>query len=263
MMAGLNGDHAAKGAASVSDDAAEFAMMGISPQEKKEWEVKFEEMLGFKQYFGEDEVFDLSIPITLDQEPIEKRFPPLSKSFVKAGEMHEVPPSIIRTFMPTSYKSKLIETQVSYGLKSDSKTSETSSETNDFVSCDNSPSTSNGPSVTERNADYAEELARLQRHEYEAKDVAERYGYLFSQETTDILSQAEAAIRKNGISTGSDSGGSMPDGSSSASGYPAGSVPAGSEKPAGSTDPAGSIPAASTSVSVDSIPVYAEATTLP
>nr|GFC39078.1 hypothetical protein [Tanacetum cinerariifolium] len=30
------------------------------------------------------------------------------------------------------------------------------------------PSTSNGPSVTERNADYAEELARLQRQEYEA-----------------------------------------------------------------------------------------------
>nr|GFD48241.1 hypothetical protein [Tanacetum cinerariifolium] len=43
----------------------------------------------------------------------------------------------------------------------------------------------------------------------------------------------------------------MPTGSSSASGYPA-----------GSTKPAGSIPAASTSVSADSIPVYAEATTL-
>nr|GFA28427.1 ribonuclease H-like domain-containing protein [Tanacetum cinerariifolium] len=28
--------------------------------------------LGFKQYFGEDEVFDLSIPSTLDPEPIEK-----------------------------------------------------------------------------------------------------------------------------------------------------------------------------------------------
>nr|GFA70461.1 ribonuclease H-like domain-containing protein [Tanacetum cinerariifolium] len=139
--------------------------------EKKEWEVKFEETLGrfdkwkessknlnklinssmstrtklglgFKQYFGEDEVFDLSIPSTLDPEPIEKRFPPLSKSFVKTGEMHEVPPSITGTFMPTSYKSDLIETQVSYGLKSDSKTSETSSETNDFVSCDNSDKSS-------------------------------------------------------------------------------------------------------------------------
>nr|GFC18944.1 hypothetical protein [Tanacetum cinerariifolium] len=56
--------------------------------------------------------------------------------------MHEVPPSITGTFMPTSYKSDLIETQVSCGLKSDSKTSETSSETNDFVSCDNSDKSS-------------------------------------------------------------------------------------------------------------------------
>nr|GFB95420.1 hypothetical protein [Tanacetum cinerariifolium] len=89
-----------------------------------------------------------------------------------------------------------------------------------------------------------------------------------------ILSQAEADIQKNGVSAaldsagkvlsaGSNSAGSMPTGSSSASGYPAGGVPAGGEKPAGSTKPAGSIPAASTSVSADSIPVYAEATTLP
>nr|GFC49402.1 ribonuclease H-like domain, reverse transcriptase, RNA-dependent DNA polymerase [Tanacetum cinerariifolium] len=104
-------------------------------------------------------------------------------------------------------------------------------------------------------------------------------GYLFSQETADILSQAKADIRKNGvsatldsagkvlsaggISAGSDSASSMPAGSSSASGYPAGSVPAGGEKPSCSTEPAGSIPTASISVSSDSIPVYAEATTLP
>nr|GFC56054.1 hypothetical protein [Tanacetum cinerariifolium] len=49
----------------------------------------------------------------------------------------------------------------------------------------------------------------------------------------------------------------MPAGSSSASGYPAGGVPT------GSTEPAGSIPATSTSVSANSILVYAEATTLP
>ncbi|GKG33293.1 hypothetical protein Tco_0433452, partial [Tanacetum coccineum] len=30
----------------------------------------------------------------------------------------------------------------------------------------------------ERNADYAEELAKLQRQEYEAKDAAARYGVL-------------------------------------------------------------------------------------
>ncbi|GKG59123.1 hypothetical protein Tco_0602832, partial [Tanacetum coccineum] len=32
---------------------------------------------------------------------------------------------------------------------------------------------------------YAEELAKLQRQEYEAKDAAARYGYLFSQATAD------------------------------------------------------------------------------
>nr|GFC79667.1 retrovirus-related Pol polyprotein from transposon TNT 1-94 [Tanacetum cinerariifolium] len=106
-----------------------------------------------------------------------------------------------------------------------------------------------------------------------AKDAVERYGYLFSQETADILSQAEADIWKNGVSAALDSdgkilsaggisAGSDSAGSSFASGYPAGSVPVGGEKPAGSTEPAGSIPATSTSVSADSIPVYAEATTL-
>nr|GFC93902.1 hypothetical protein [Tanacetum cinerariifolium] len=64
--------------------------------------------------------------------------------------------------------------------------------------------------------------------------------------------QAEAAIRKNGVSAALDSVGKV---------LSAGGVPAGSEKPAGSIDPAGSVPAASTSVSANSIPVYAEATT--
>ncbi|GJR70964.1 putative ribonuclease H-like domain-containing protein [Tanacetum coccineum] len=38
----------------------------------------------------------------------------------------------------------------------------------------------NGPSIMERNADYAEELAKLQRQEYEAKDAAARYGLFVS-----------------------------------------------------------------------------------
>nr|GFB78354.1 ribonuclease H-like domain-containing protein [Tanacetum cinerariifolium] len=80
-----------------------------------------------------------------------------------------------------------------------------------------------------------------------AKDAAERYGYLFSQETADILSQAEAVIRKNDVSAALDSAGKV----LSAGGISAGSDSAGSEKPAGSTEPAGSIPAASTSVSAD------------
>ncbi|GKD32920.1 hypothetical protein Tco_1248429, partial [Tanacetum coccineum] len=96
------------------------------------------------------------------------------------------------------------------------------------------PSSSNGPSVMERNADYAEELAKLQRQEYEAKDAAARYGYLFSQETAEILS----------ASTGSD--------------------PAGGFQPTGSYEPAGQgNSAVSTFVSADFIPVHAAESTLP
>ncbi|GJR19756.1 putative ribonuclease H-like domain-containing protein [Tanacetum coccineum] len=138
--------------------------------EKKEWEVKFEATLarfekwkessknlqklinssmstrtkiglGFKEYFGKDEVFDLSTPSVFDPEPVEED-KPLYSWFVKAGEMHAVPPSITGTYMPTSYKSDIEETQVSYGSKSDNNTSETLSESNDFVSCDNSDKSS-------------------------------------------------------------------------------------------------------------------------
>ncbi|GJS11903.1 putative ribonuclease H-like domain-containing protein [Tanacetum coccineum] len=139
-------------------------------KEKKEWEVKFEATLarfekwkessknlkklinssmstrtkiglGFKEYFGKDEVFDLSTPSVMYPEPVEE-VKPLYSWFVKAGEMHAVPPSITGTYMPTPYKSDIEETQVSYGSKSDNKTSETLSESNDFVSCDNSDKSS-------------------------------------------------------------------------------------------------------------------------
>ncbi|GJZ42959.1 hypothetical protein Tco_0590214 [Tanacetum coccineum] len=139
-------------------------------KEKKEWEVKFEATLarfekwkessknlkklinssmstrtkiglGFKEYFGKDEVFDLSTPSVMYPEPVEE-VKPLYSWFVKAGEMHAVPPSITGTYMPTPYKSDIEETQVSYGSKSDNKTSETISESNDFVSCDNSDKSS-------------------------------------------------------------------------------------------------------------------------
>ncbi|GJY89374.1 putative ribonuclease H-like domain-containing protein [Tanacetum coccineum] len=131
------------------------------------------------------------------------------------------------------------------------------------------PSSSNGPSVMERNADYAEELAKLQRQEYEAKDAAARYGYLFSQETAEILSQAEAEIRNQGVSAdrdpaGIDSAGGVSAGSTSAGSDPAGGNPAGSFQPAGSYEPAGQgNPAVSTSVSADFIPVHADESTLP
>ncbi|GKD65295.1 putative ribonuclease H-like domain-containing protein [Tanacetum coccineum] len=99
------------------------------------------------------------------------------------------------------------------------------------------PSSSNSPSVMERNADYAEELAKLQRQEYEAKDAAARYGYLFSLETAEILSQAEAEIRNQGVSTDRDPAGIVS----------ADSVSAGSSQPAGS-DPAGGNQGVSTKI---------------
>ncbi|GJR39174.1 putative ribonuclease H-like domain-containing protein [Tanacetum coccineum] len=140
-------------------------------KEKKEWEVKYEATLarfekwkessknlnklinssmstrtkvglGFKEYFGENEVFDLSRPSTMYPEPVEQEVNPLYSRFVKAGEMHAVPPSITGTYMPSPYKSDIEKTQVSYGSKSDNKTSETISESNDFVSCDNSDKSS-------------------------------------------------------------------------------------------------------------------------
>ncbi|GJT60937.1 putative ribonuclease H-like domain-containing protein [Tanacetum coccineum] len=79
-------------------------------KEKKEWEVKTKIGLGFKEYFGKDEVFDLSTPSVFYPEPVEED-KPLYSWFVKAGEMHAVPPSITGTYMPTPYKSDIEETQ--------------------------------------------------------------------------------------------------------------------------------------------------------
>ncbi|GJW42743.1 putative ribonuclease H-like domain-containing protein [Tanacetum coccineum] len=110
------------------------------------------------------------------------------------------------------------------------------------------PSSSNGPSVMERNADYAEELAKLQRQEYEAKDAAARYGYLFSQATAEILSQAEAEIRNQGVSADRD-----PAGIDSAD-----SVSAGSDSAGVMNLLAQGNPAVSTSVSADFSPVHAD-----
>ncbi|GJY43296.1 ribonuclease H-like domain-containing protein [Tanacetum coccineum] len=142
MMAGLHADNSG---ADISNAADEFAMMGISPKaqkEKKEWEVKTKIGLGFQEYFGVDEVFDLSTPSVFYSDPVEKEDKPLYSRFVKAGEMHAVPPPITGTYMPSPYQSDIEETQVSYGSKSDNKTSETISESNDFVSCDNSDKSS-------------------------------------------------------------------------------------------------------------------------
>nr|GEY61505.1 putative ribonuclease H-like domain-containing protein [Tanacetum cinerariifolium] len=176
LMAGFESDfvdHAGNAAGSVNPAAAEFSMMGISPKaniEKNEWKVKFVESLarldkweessknlakllyssmstrtklglGFKEYIGSDEVCDLSTPSVLDPEPENREVKSLYERFVKAGKMHEVPPPITGTFMPTSYKSDLAETQATFGSKSNTS-SLNISDTNDFVSCDNSDKSS-------------------------------------------------------------------------------------------------------------------------
>nr|GEZ97957.1 ribonuclease H-like domain, reverse transcriptase, RNA-dependent DNA polymerase [Tanacetum cinerariifolium] len=144
-------DHAGNAAGSVYDAAVEFAMMGISTKDKiknKEWEVKLTESLartklglGFKEYIRSDEVVDLSIPSVFDPEPENREVKSLYERFVKAAKMHEVPPSITGTFMPTSYKYDLEETHVTFGSKSNTSSINTS-ESNDFVSCDNSDKSS-------------------------------------------------------------------------------------------------------------------------
>nr|GEZ92333.1 hypothetical protein [Tanacetum cinerariifolium] len=166
-------DHVDNAAGSVSDAAAEFAMMGISSKakiEKKEWEVKLVESLarfdkwkessknlvklinssmssrtklglGFKETIGSDDVFDLSTPSVFDPEPENREVKSIYERFVKAGEMRKVPPPITGTFMPTSYKSDLEETQETFGSKSNTSSINTF-ESNDFVSCDNSDKSS-------------------------------------------------------------------------------------------------------------------------
>nr|GEZ51757.1 ribonuclease H-like domain-containing protein [Tanacetum cinerariifolium] len=161
-------DHAGNAVGSVYNAAAEFAMMGISS--KNEWEVKFVESLarfdkwkkssknlaklkyssmstrtklglGFKEYIGSDEVCDLFTPSVFDPEPENREVKSLYERFVKAGKMHEVPPPITGTFMPTSYKSDLEETQATFGSKSNNSSINTS-DSNDFVSYENSDKSS-------------------------------------------------------------------------------------------------------------------------
>nr|GFB64896.1 ribonuclease H-like domain, reverse transcriptase, RNA-dependent DNA polymerase [Tanacetum cinerariifolium] len=81
--------------------------------------------LGFKETIVSDEVFDLSTPSVFDPEPENREVKSLYERFVKAGEMREVPPPITGTFMPTSYKSDLKETQETFGSKP--KTNDSSS----------------------------------------------------------------------------------------------------------------------------------------
>ncbi|GJT40584.1 putative ribonuclease H-like domain-containing protein [Tanacetum coccineum] len=97
--------------------------------------------------------------------------------------------------------------------------------------------------MVESNSDYAEELARLQRQEHEAKDMAEKYGFGFSKDTGEHSRQADMV--------------------------PAASISAGSIDPAasisaGSIDPAASISAGSAEPFPTVIkPVHADEPSLP
>nr|GEW77181.1 ribonuclease H-like domain-containing protein [Tanacetum cinerariifolium] len=89
----------------------------------------------------------------------------------------------------------------------------------------------------DNNLDYAEELARLQRQEYEAHSAAAKPGFEFFVNTAALLPQAEIEIHRNLVLAAGDPAGSIV----STGGVPAGSVPT-SGVPAGSV-PASSVPA--------------------
>nr|GFA83685.1 ribonuclease H-like domain-containing protein [Tanacetum cinerariifolium] len=73
---------------------------------------------------------------------------------------------------------------------------------------------------------YVEELTRLQRQEHKAHSTAEKYGFEFSNETAEMLHQAEIETRRNLVLAAGDPAGSIPAGSVPAGSVPASSVPA-------------------------------------
>nr|GEY46283.1 putative ribonuclease H-like domain-containing protein [Tanacetum cinerariifolium] len=98
----------------------------------------------------------------------------------------------------------------------------------------------------ENNLDYAKELARLQRQEYEAHSTAAKHGFEFSVDTAALLPQANIEIRRNLVpASGIVPTGGVPAGSNPTGGIvPTGGVLAGSSVPASDVS-AGSIPARS------------------
>nr|GEZ79039.1 hypothetical protein [Tanacetum cinerariifolium] len=113
----------------------------------------------------------------------------------------------------------------------------------------------------ENNLDYAEELAQLQRQEYEAHSAAAKYGFEFFVDTAALLPQANIEIRRNLVpAAGDPAGGIVPTGGVPAGSDPAGGIVltggdlAGSSVPA-SDVPAGSLPASSVPAASIFIPV--------
>nr|GEY80351.1 ribonuclease H-like domain-containing protein [Tanacetum cinerariifolium] len=98
----------------------------------------------------------------------------------------------------------------------------------------------------ENNLNYAEELARLQRQEHKAHSATVKYGFEFTNKTTEMLHQAKIGTRRNLVLVAGDPAGSIV----STGGVHAGSVPAGSI-PTSSVH-AGSIP--TSSIPTSSVP---------
>nr|GEY26587.1 hypothetical protein [Tanacetum cinerariifolium] len=91
------------------------------------------------------------------------------------------------------------------------------------------PTVQDVSALMKNNLDYAEELARLQRQEYEAHSVAAKHGFEFSIDTAALLPQANIEIHRNLVpAAGDPAGGIVHTG-----GVPAGSDPAGGIVPTG------------------------------
>ncbi|GJR97741.1 hypothetical protein Tco_0269915 [Tanacetum coccineum] len=115
--AGLQADNGVLMLSKAAAEAYQNAVKTLESQKDCSNATRTKVGLVFKEYFGENEVFDLSRHSTMYPEPVEQEVNPLYSWFVKAGEMHAVPPSITGTYMPSPYKSDIEKTQVSYGSK--------------------------------------------------------------------------------------------------------------------------------------------------
>nr|GEZ53768.1 putative ribonuclease H-like domain-containing protein [Tanacetum cinerariifolium] len=119
----------------------------------------------------------------------------------------------------------------------------------DYLTDSSDPTVHDVSAPIENNLDYAEELARLQKQEYEAHSAVAKHGFEFSNDTAAMLHQAAIETRRNLVLAAGDPAGSI----FPASGVPAGSLPAShvlaSSVPPGSLPassvPAGSVPAGS------------------
>nr|GFC09340.1 putative ribonuclease H-like domain-containing protein [Tanacetum cinerariifolium] len=73
----------------------------------------------------------------------------------------------------------------------------------------NSPKVNEVSATIENHLDYAKEIARLQRQEHEAHSAVKKYGFEFSNETAEMLHQAEIKTCRNLVLAAGDPAGSI------------------------------------------------------